>query len=52
MPEECALYKYLVYICFVKLLAAHWVPILMYFLRHPPVFNEWFLRNFPDPTAW
>nr|XP_020648265.1 serine/threonine-protein kinase ATR-like [Pogona vitticeps] len=20
--------------------------------RHPPVFHEWFLRNFPDPTSW
>ncbi|XP_047501891.1 serine/threonine-protein kinase ATR-like [Penaeus chinensis] len=20
--------------------------------RHPPVFGEWFLRNFPDPQAW
>jgi serine/threonine-protein kinase ATR len=20
--------------------------------RHPPVFGEWFLRTFPDPTAW
>uniref|UniRef100_A0AAY4APV8 Serine/threonine-protein kinase ATR n=1 Tax=Denticeps clupeoides TaxID=299321 RepID=A0AAY4APV8_9TELE len=20
--------------------------------RHPPVFNEWFLRTFPDPTSW
>ncbi|XP_073435201.1 serine/threonine-protein kinase ATR isoform X1 [Dendrobates tinctorius] len=21
-------------------------------LRHPPVFHEWFLRTFPDPTSW
>uniref|UniRef100_A0A8C5MNU7 Serine/threonine-protein kinase ATR n=1 Tax=Leptobrachium leishanense TaxID=445787 RepID=A0A8C5MNU7_9ANUR len=21
-------------------------------LRHPPVFQEWFLRTFPDPTSW
>ncbi|XP_016399857.1 serine/threonine-protein kinase ATR [Sinocyclocheilus rhinocerous] len=20
--------------------------------RHPPVFHEWFLRTFPDPTSW
>lgn len=20
--------------------------------RHPPVFGEWFLRTFPDPTSW
>ena len=20
--------------------------------RHPPVFSEWFLRIFPDPTSW
>ncbi|XP_008156798.2 serine/threonine-protein kinase ATR [Eptesicus fuscus] len=20
--------------------------------RHPPVFHEWFLRTFPDPTLW
>ncbi|XP_053567639.1 serine/threonine-protein kinase ATR [Bombina bombina] len=20
--------------------------------RHPPVFQEWFLRTFPDPTSW
>ncbi|XP_076443272.1 serine/threonine-protein kinase ATR-like isoform X2 [Babylonia areolata] len=20
--------------------------------RHPPVFKEWFLRTFPDPTSW
>lgn len=20
--------------------------------RHPPVFGEWFLRNFPDPQVW
>ncbi|XP_077396162.1 serine/threonine-protein kinase ATR isoform X2 [Festucalex cinctus] len=20
--------------------------------RHPPVFYQWFLRNFPDPTSW
>ena len=20
--------------------------------RHPPVFAEWFVRNFPDPQAW
>ncbi|XP_013417435.1 serine/threonine-protein kinase ATR-like isoform X2 [Lingula anatina] len=20
--------------------------------KHPPVFSEWFLRTFPDPTAW
>lgn len=20
--------------------------------RHPPVFYEWFLRTFPDPTTW
>lgn len=20
--------------------------------RHPPVFYEWFLRTFPDPTSW
>ena len=20
--------------------------------RHPPVFSEWFLRTFPDPTSW
>lgn len=20
--------------------------------RHPPVFNEWFLMTFPDPTSW
>ncbi|TNN78302.1 Serine/threonine-protein kinase ATR [Liparis tanakae] len=21
-------------------------------VRHPPVFHEWFLRTFPDPTSW
>ncbi|KAL4824093.1 hypothetical protein H8958_014208 [Nasalis larvatus] len=20
--------------------------------RHPPIFHEWFLRTFPDPTSW
>lgn len=20
--------------------------------RHPPLFHEWFLRTFPDPTSW
>ena len=20
--------------------------------RHPPVFSEWFLKSFPDPTSW
>nr|XP_008104413.1 PREDICTED: serine/threonine-protein kinase ATR isoform X1 [Anolis carolinensis] len=20
--------------------------------RHPPIFHEWFLRKFPDPTSW
>jgi len=20
--------------------------------RHPPVFHEWFLTTFPDPSAW
>lgn len=20
--------------------------------RHPPIFREWFLRTFPDPTSW
>ena len=20
--------------------------------RHPPVFHEWFLKNFPDPAKW
>jgi len=20
--------------------------------RHPPVFGEWFLRTFTDPTSW
>ncbi|KAL8622808.1 hypothetical protein ACOMHN_026929 [Nucella lapillus] len=20
--------------------------------RHPPIFKEWFLRTFPDPTSW
>ncbi|XP_041120696.1 serine/threonine-protein kinase ATR-like [Polyodon spathula] len=20
--------------------------------RHPPVFHEWFIRTFPDPTSW
>ncbi|XP_042314459.1 serine/threonine-protein kinase ATR [Sceloporus undulatus] len=20
--------------------------------RHPPIFQEWFLRKFPDPTSW
>lgn len=20
--------------------------------RHPPVFAEWFVRNFPDPQTW
>ncbi|XP_054652391.1 serine/threonine-protein kinase ATR isoform X2 [Dunckerocampus dactyliophorus] len=21
-------------------------------VRHPPIFHEWFLRTFPDPTSW
>ena len=20
--------------------------------KHPPIFNEWFLRTFADPTSW
>ena len=24
----------------------------MHFYRFPPMFDEWFLHNFPDPTAW
>lgn len=20
--------------------------------KHPPVFKEWFLQTFPDPTSW
>ncbi|XP_068136880.1 serine/threonine-protein kinase ATR isoform X2 [Hyperolius riggenbachi] len=24
----------------------------VFLARHPPVFHEWFLRTFPDPTSW
>lgn len=33
-----------------------WCPLikglLIFARRHPPVFGEWFLRMFPDPTSW
>uniref|UniRef100_A0A6I8NKR0 Serine/threonine-protein kinase ATR n=1 Tax=Ornithorhynchus anatinus TaxID=9258 RepID=A0A6I8NKR0_ORNAN len=30
----------------LKMFREHLLP------RHPPVFYEWFLRTFPDPTSW